>query len=123
MDDIIASIGTIGGNAGTILECTSHMCKYTLIGTCAGALGLPILVVTVPFLLGFTVGGAVAGSCATVMMRFHAGHIPIRGFVATMQSIGTMGLAAGFNLFTVRLGCFSGMVLGVYLGYISRPCL
>ncbi|KAK3830322.1 MAG: hypothetical protein J3R72DRAFT_455922 [Linnemannia gamsii] len=113
MDNIIANIGTIGDSMGTILECVSSVCKYLLIGAFSGALGLPILVVTVPFLLGFT-GGVTAGSLAALMMTCHAGYIPVGGFVAMMQSIGTMGLAAGFNLFTVVIGCFSGMLLGGY---------
>ncbi|KAG0044032.1 hypothetical protein BGZ83_010729 [Gryganskiella cystojenkinii] len=111
---ILAPLG-IWDNMGVILDCLASVAKYLLIGACSGALGLPILVATVPFLLGFTVGGVTAGSLAALMMTCHAGYIPVGGFVAMMQSLGTMGLAAGFNAITVVIGCLSGMALGGYL--------
>jgi len=88
--------------------------KYVPIGACTGALGLPLLVGTVPLLLLFTVEGVATGSIAALLMTCHAGYIPIGGFVATMQSIGTMGIYIGFDFFTVATGCLAGMGLGGY---------
>jgi hypothetical protein len=48
-------------------------------------------------------------------MATHAGYVPIGGFVATMQSIGTGGLQAGFNRVTVIVGAVVGGVIGVYI--------
>lgn len=106
---------------GTILECASSMGKYLLFGACSGALGLPILIVTVPFLLGFTARGVRAGSPAAIMMRRHAGFIPIKSFVAMMQSIGAKGLAAGFNRRTIIRGCFLGMAWAGYRAVFQDP--
>ncbi|KAF9093616.1 hypothetical protein BGX23_003119 [Mortierella sp. AD031] len=102
---------------------STTVCKYVLIGAFAGALGLPILVAVVPFMLGFTVGGVVSGSLAALMMTCHAGYIPVGGFVAMMQSIGTMGIYAGFNFVTIVIGCIGGMVGGGYKAlYVDNVC-
>jgi hypothetical protein len=96
----------------------ARVCKFILIGGCSGALGLPIVVGIVPFLLGFTVGGVVLGTYAATMMRFHKGNIPVGSFVSILQSIGAKGLAAGFNICTVVLGGSLGMAVGGYLAIL-----
>lgn len=48
-------------------------------------------------------------------MAFHAGYVPIGGFVATMQSIGSVRLEAGFNWVTVIIGAILGVIVGVYI--------
>ncbi|KAI9232384.1 MAG: hypothetical protein BYD32DRAFT_165872 [Podila humilis] len=51
------------------------------------------------------------------------GYIPIGGFVATMQSLGTMGIYAGLNVITITIGCIAGMSLGGYKAlYIDDFC-
>ena len=87
--------------------------KNAGIGMIFGAVGLPVVVGVIPFLLGFTVGGIATGSIAAFCMAFHAGYVPIGGFLATMQSIGSVGLKAGFNRFTVIIGAILGGLVGV----------
>jgi hypothetical protein len=87
---------------------------YSLGGGCIGAISLPIVIATVPFALGFTVGGIASGSLAAMCMAFHAGYTPIGGFVATMQRIGTMGMHAGFNMTTVKIGGICGIIIGIW---------
>ena len=89
--------------------------KNAGIGMISGAVGLPVVVGVVPFLLGFTVGGIATGSIAAFCMAFHAGYTPIGGFVATMQSIGSVGLKAGFNWVTVIIGAILGGLVGEYI--------
>jgi hypothetical protein len=42
-------------------------------------------------------------------------YVPIGGFVATMQSIGSVGLKDGFNWVTVIIGAILGGLVGVYI--------
>ncbi|KAK3809682.1 MAG: hypothetical protein J3R72DRAFT_464159 [Linnemannia gamsii] len=114
MDNTIVINGTIGDNMGAILECASSMSNHLLIGAFSGAILLPILVWKLLMLSGFTEHGMVRGSIAAMAMAYYDGYIPVGGFMATMQSIGSMGSDAAFNRFVVVPGCFLGMALGGY---------
>ncbi|KAG0265472.1 hypothetical protein DFQ27_000609 [Actinomortierella ambigua] len=57
----------------------------------------------------------VAGSLAAVLMWCHMGHIPVGGFVALMQSLGTMGLMAGYNIVVMSISAIVGMIGMVYI--------
>ncbi|KAF9294561.1 hypothetical protein BGZ88_003687 [Linnemannia elongata] len=50
--------------------------KYGLIGACYGALGIPFALGIIPRALGFSAGGIIAGSIASMMMAFYAGFTP-----------------------------------------------
>lgn len=100
--------------------------KYSLIGACFGALGIPLALGIIPLVLGFGVGGIVAGSIGSIMMTCHQGYTPAGGWVAMMQSIGTNGFAVGFNPPVMIISCVLGLVGGGYValyyeGYCDVP--
>ncbi|KAF9163448.1 hypothetical protein DFQ26_002497 [Actinomortierella ambigua] len=95
--------------------CILYVIGYALTGAISGAFLLPLLVPLALFLAGFTVGGVVAGSLAAVLMWCHMGHIPVGGFVALMQSLGTMGLMAGYNVVVMSISAIVGMIGMVYI--------
>ncbi|KAH7055286.1 hypothetical protein BKA57DRAFT_247941 [Linnemannia elongata] len=100
--------------------------KYGLIGACYGALGIPFALGIIPRALGFSAGGIIAGSIASMMMAFYAGFTPAGGFVAIMQSIGAVGLFAGFNPYVMIAACVVGLVGGAcvalfYDGFCDVP--
>lgn len=90
-----------------------HLLENMAIGLVAGGIGLPLIISTVPFLLGFTVGGIVQGSIAASCMACHGGYVPIGGFVATMQSVGEMGCRVGCQLWIVCIGSLIGVAVGI----------
>ncbi len=67
------------------------MCVVTAVG---GVAALPYLI----SYIGFTSGGIVAGSWAAKLMGlsaiYNGGGVPAGGFVAYLQSLGTLGLKA-----------------------------
>ncbi|KAF9117492.1 hypothetical protein BGX30_005417, partial [Mortierella sp. GBA39] len=71
--------------------------KYSLIGACFGALGIPLAAGAFLFALGFSVVGIRVLSLGAMMMSRHGGYTPVGGVVATLQSIGTGGFMAGFQ--------------------------
>ncbi|TPX35732.1 hypothetical protein SmJEL517_g01978 [Synchytrium microbalum] len=97
-----------------------ELLKNGCMGIVIGAIGLPLIIATIPFLLGFTVGGIASGSIAAFCMAFHRGYVPIGGFVATMQSIGTNGLYLACRKATVCFGALVGLFIGCYVTFVSN---
>ena len=76
--------------------------------------------------LGFGVGGIIAGSIGSKLMSCHGGYTPVGGVVATMQSIGTVGFKVGFHPYVMIASCVlrlagGGYVALFYEGYSDVP--
>ncbi|KAF9364105.1 hypothetical protein BGX34_002472, partial [Mortierella sp. NVP85] len=113
-DRIKAAWGWIESN----LSCVLHVSLYGVVGAVFGAVALPLTLSAIPCILGFGVEGIYAASCAATCMACHGGYTPAGGFVATMQTLGTMGIAAGFNIFTVVIGATAGLIGGGYYSVV-----
>jgi hypothetical protein len=104
------------------IKCVGKYVLYSTLGSCIGTISLPTIIAIVPFALGFTIGGIVTGSIGAMCMAFHAGYVPIDGFVATMQRIGTMGVHAGFNKYVISIGALCGCIVGIKIGINHIIC-
>lgn len=102
--------------ASPYLGCGLKVSPYGIAGAVIGAIGLPLTLCLIPVALGFGVEGIYAASCAATCMACHGGYTPAGGFVATMQSIGTLGFFAGFNIVTLIIGAVAGLAGGGYYG-------
>mmetsp|Transcript_13300 Transcript_13300/g.32058 ORF Transcript_13300/g.32058 Transcript_13300/m.32058 type:complete len:407 (-) Transcript_13300:466-1686(-) len=95
-------------------------------GAIAGALAAAPIVEAVVAAMGFTEAGIAAGSAAAAMMSAEAitagGGVLVGGNVATLQSIGAVGLAGGPLTAAIVVGSIAGAVLvgGITYAIVSN---
>jgi hypothetical protein len=86
------------------------------VGTLVLAIAAPFAVMGVVGALGFQAGGIVAGSAAAGMMSAEAiaagGGVAAGGTVATLQSIGAVGLGIAGTTTAVSAGAATGLFIG-----------
>ncbi|ORZ04805.1 hypothetical protein BCR41DRAFT_389792 [Lobosporangium transversale] len=83
-----------------------------LIGTLAGALLAPIVVVKAVGVLGFSTTGIISGSIAAYIMSIYGGTVTAGSVCAVMQSIGAGGLGIIGAIVSSAIGGTVGGVVG-----------